>query len=56
MVEEQLISLIGNYGFPIVVTLWFMIRTEKIIGKNTEAINSMSNILIKLCENKKWKM
>lgn len=53
MVEEQLLSLIGNYGFPIVVTLWFMLRTEKIISRNTEAINSMSDILIKLCEKKK---
>lgn len=40
MVEEllvsQITSLITGLGFPIAMTVWFMIRTEKVIGNNTE--------------------
>jgi hypothetical protein len=54
MIEENILSLIGNYGFPIVITLWFMLRTEKIINRNTEAIEKMSDMVSKLC-NKRFK-
>ena len=39
------VSLISTLGFPITVCLWFMIRTEKIIAKNTEAVNNLALIL-----------
>lgn len=51
--EMELINVLSNYGFPVFVTLWFMFRTEKIINKNTEAINKMNEIITKLCEGKK---
>lgn len=44
---EAALSVIQNFGFPIAVCLWFMFRTEKIISKNTEAVNALSQILIK---------
>ena len=34
-------ELISNVGFPIAMVLWFMFRTDKVITKNTEAINRM---------------
>jgi len=39
--ENEIISLIGSLGFPIVVCLWFMFRTEKIIKANTEVLNKI---------------
>ena len=41
MIEDTLIKVIGNYGFPIVMCLWFMFRTEKVIKANTEALNKI---------------
>jgi len=38
MIDEQLVQLISTVGFPIVVCLWFMFRTEKVIKANTEAL------------------
>ena len=42
MIEDQAMNLIGAYGFPIFVCLWFMFRTEKIIKANTEAIINLT--------------
>ena len=38
----DLISMVGQVGFPIVVCFWFMFRNEKVISKNTEAINKLT--------------
>jgi len=43
MIEQNVINLIGTLGFPIVMVLWFMFRTEKIIENNTKAMNKMSD-------------
>ena len=45
MFEEEAITLIAQYGFPIFMCLWFMFRTEKIIKANTEALLSLSDIV-----------
>lgn len=49
---ENYIQLISSLGFPIVVALWFMFRTEKVIAANTESIKTntivMNSILDKL--------
>jgi len=55
MMEEGLLTLIGQFGFPIFVTLWFMFRTEKIITRNTEAIEKMGDIVSRLCNSKRFK-
>jgi hypothetical protein len=44
---ETILSILQNFGFPIAVCLWFMLRTEKIINKNTDAVNSLTLILKK---------
>lgn len=42
---NELIQLINNSGFPIVVALYSLIRLETTIKSNTEAINVMSGII-----------
>lgn len=44
------VAIIGTLGFPIFVTIWFMYRNEKVLERNTEAINALKEILIELCE------
>jgi len=34
----DLINLISTVGFPIVMCIWFMFRTEKVIENNTNAL------------------
>lgn len=36
--ESEIYSLISSLGFPIFVSLWFMLRTEKVIAGNTQAL------------------
>lgn len=45
MNEMEAVELLKSYGFPIVVALWFMFRTEKILKNNTDAINNLINLL-----------
>lgn len=42
---EEFIQLITQYGFPIVMCLWFMFKTEKVISENTKATQEMILIL-----------
>lgn len=44
MIEIE--QLVGSYAFPIVMCLWFMLRTEKIITKNTEATDNLNKIIV----------
>lgn len=41
----EVTQIISTFGFPIAMCLWFMFRTEKIIEKNTEAVNNLTIIL-----------
>jgi hypothetical protein len=34
-------TIISNVGFPIAMCIYLIIRTEKIINKNTDAINKL---------------
>lgn len=45
-------TLIGSYAFPIVMCLWFMFRTEKVITKNTEATENLNKIIVAYFDNK----
>ena len=47
---QELIELIGQYGFPIFVCIWFMFRTEKIIAENTSAIIKLTVLVEKLVD------
>ncbi len=50
MVEIE--NLIGSYAFPIVMCLWFMFRTEKVISANTEATDALNKIIVTYFEKK----
>jgi hypothetical protein len=50
MIEIE--TLVGSYAFPIVMCLWFMHRTEKIITKNTEATDNLGHIITVYFNNK----
>ncbi len=43
MSEVDLATLIANLGFPIVITLYLLIRFEKKISDLSEAINALKN-------------
>ena len=34
----EIVDVISTVGFPIFITMWFMIRTEKVIQNNTKAL------------------
>jgi len=42
---DELIQMINNSGFPIVVALYSLIRLETTIKSNTEAIIKMSSLI-----------
>ena len=44
MIENELLGMISQLGFPIVVACWFMFRTEKVIDRNTKAFNKMTDM------------
>jgi len=39
MMEMDALEIISQVGFPIFVALWFIVRTEKVINNNTQALN-----------------
>ena len=45
MIESTIIQIIQMVGFPIVVALWFMFRTEKVITANTQAVRELTVML-----------
>jgi len=54
MIEDP-VTLIAQLGFPIAMCLWFMLRTEKIISKNTEVIRELKDIIELMYERRKRK-
>ena len=49
--ETEIISVISNVGFPIAIALYVLIRLEKTLNKNTEAINQLAILCNKIQEN-----
>jgi hypothetical protein len=45
---EEILLNIANYGFPIVVAVYLLIRTENKIEKLTESINELNKTIIKM--------
>jgi hypothetical protein len=44
----DLISSIANVGFPIAICVYFIVRFEKLLGRNTEALNHLAANILKL--------
>lgn len=40
-VLTALSPLVSNVGFPILITGWFMFRTEKVISNNTKVLEEV---------------
>ena len=47
MVTEEMVSLIGNFGFPVAVSIYLLVRLEGKLETLTESIHSLSQVLIK---------
>lgn len=47
---NNLIQVISNVGFPVVVALYLLIRVDKTIEKSTEALTELTKIIIELKE------
>jgi hypothetical protein len=39
---KDIIAAIQSVGFPVVMVLWFMLRTEKVIAANTAALTTLA--------------
>jgi hypothetical protein len=44
---EELVVLIGNFGFPVAVSMYLLIRLEGKLETLTESIHSLSQALLK---------
>ena len=52
MLESEAIQMIAQVGFPIVMCLWFMFRTEKVMSKVVESLERFSDLMMKMCDKK----
>lgn len=42
MIESEIFSLIGNVGFPIAITIFILVKLDKTLQKNTDAIHDLT--------------
>jgi hypothetical protein len=42
---EELLQQIGNFGFPIVLSIYLLVRVEGKLEKLTESINELSKAI-----------
>jgi len=45
---EELLAHIGNYGFPVVVSIYLLVRIESKLEELTRAIVGLREVLIEL--------
>jgi len=43
---EELVVLVGNFGFPVAVSMYLLIRLEGKLETLTESIHSLSEVLV----------
>lgn len=51
MTVEEISSLIGNLGFPIVMSMYFLMCGAKILKENTQLIKENTKAIIKVDES-----
>ncbi len=44
---EELVVLVGNFGFPVAVSIYLLIRLEGKLETLTESIHSLSEAILK---------
>ena len=42
---EAVFQFAERFGIPAVLCLWFMLRTEKVINRNTQAFIGMTEVI-----------
>lgn len=42
---QELLNSIGNYGFPMVLSIYLLVRVEKKLDDLTIAINSLGQVI-----------
>ena len=45
---SELVSMIGNLGFPIAVSVYLLVRIEGKLEILTSSINNLSNVIVQL--------
>ncbi|MFN2781551.1 MULTISPECIES: YvrJ family protein [Bacillus] len=44
---EEIMTVVGNFGFPLVLAVYLLLRFEKKIESLTEAINHLRSVIKK---------
>jgi len=42
---EEILTQIANFGFPIVVSIYLLVRIEEKLNQLTESINELSRVI-----------
>ena len=50
MTVDQILTAIGNLGFPVFVAVYLLVFVNRTVKSNTQAINSLAKIITQLCE------
>lgn len=45
---DEILVQIGNYGFPVVISIYLLVRIEKKLDELTRAIMGLREVLIEL--------
>jgi hypothetical protein len=49
MLENEILSIISQIGFPIAITIYLLLSRDKIIERNTVALDKLSDVVVALC-------
>lgn len=53
MLESEIATMISQVGFPIAISIYLLITRDKVINRNSEALDNLSDVVEKLCQQKK---
>lgn len=45
MVESELVTLVSQFGFPIALSIYLLLTRDKVISKNTEALQALKETI-----------
>jgi hypothetical protein len=49
MIESELIQVISQVGFPIAIAIYLLITRDKVIDRNSIALDNLSDMIKELC-------
>lgn len=50
--DGDILGTIGNYGFPMAIAIYLLVRVEGKMDKLTESVTQLTNTLAMLLQNK----